>query len=88
MSGIALIGQVSDRFRISQPLTVFFDQDEGGQIIASDSVFYMYGQGVTRLDALRDYVVSLSEYYDVLATHESDLGDELFRFLQSYLQPV
>ena len=85
---VALVGQLSSRFILAQPITVNFEEEEGGKIIASDDVFYMYGQGFTRQEALSDYVSSLSEYYEVLESQDSQPSIELFQYLQSYLQPI
>ena len=87
-SQIALVGKVSDRFRLAQPITVNFEHEDGGKIIVSDDIFYMYGEGVTRQDALLDYVISLAEYYEVLESQEDAPSTELFLYLQSYLQPI
>jgi hypothetical protein len=85
---VALVGEVSERFRLIQPIIINFEQEHGGKIIASDDIFYMYGEGNTRRDALRDYVSSLSEYYALLESHEDVPTVKLFSYLQTYLQPI
>jgi hypothetical protein len=85
---IVLAGEISERFRLLQPITLDLEEAGRGEIIASDNVFYMYGQGATRREAVADYVSSLSEYYELLESHEDEPSVELFRFLQSYLQPI
>ena len=85
---VALVGEVSDSFRLIQPIIINFEQDQGGKVIASDDIFYMYGEGNTRRDALRDYVSSLSEYHALLESHRDAPSVQLFSYLQSYLQPI
>jgi hypothetical protein len=85
---VSLVGELSALFQLIQPLTISFEDGGDGRIIASDDVFYMYGEGATRQEALRDYVSSLSEYYEVLESHDDAPTVELFRHLQSYLRPV
>ena len=82
---IALVGPVSERFNLTQPLVINLEQEDGGKIIASDDIFFMYGQGVTRQEALRDYISSLSEYYELLEGHQDVASIALFTYLQSYL---
>ncbi len=87
-SQIALVGKISDRFRLTQPITLNLEQEEGSKMIASDDIFFMYGEGLTRQDALRDYVSSLSEYYELLEGHRDAGSVRLFKYLQSYLHPI
>jgi len=87
-SQIALVGEISDRFRLAQPITLNLEQEESGKMIASDDIFFMYGEGVSRQDALRDYVSSLSEYYELLEGHQDAASVNLFKHLQSYLHPI
>jgi len=82
------VGEVSDHLRLTQPLTIDFEEAGGGKIIASDDIFYMYGEGATRQEALRDYVCSLAEYYELLESYKDAPGVELFTYLQSYVQPI
>jgi hypothetical protein len=82
------VGEISDHFRLIQPLSLDVEEADGGEIIISDSIFYMYGQGATRREALVDYVSSLSEYYELLESHEDAPSVALFQFLQSHLQPI
>jgi hypothetical protein len=84
---VAFIGQVSTVLRLIQPITVDFEYD-GGKIIASDDIFFMYGEGATRLQAVRDYLSSLAEYYELLESQRDESSGELLHFLQTYLQPI
>jgi hypothetical protein len=85
---ITLVGEISDLFQLIQPLSISFEDGDRGRMIASDDIFYMYGEGATRQEALRDYIGSLSEYYDLLESHDDAPTVELFHYLQSYLQPI
>src|SRR5688572_14532590 len=62
---VTLAGEIFRDYSLVQPLVVSLEQ-AGGKIIASDDVFYMYGEGHTRQEAVRDYLSSLAEYYELL----------------------
>jgi hypothetical protein len=85
---ITLVGEVSEHFRLLKPLSIELEEAGEGELLASDGVFYMYGQGATRREAVADYVSSLSEYYELLESHDDAPSVELFHYLQSYLQPI
>lgn len=85
---VALVGQMSARFRLTQPITVDFEYDDGGKIIVSDGIFYMFGEGITREQAVLDYFSSLAEYYELLESQKDVSSGELLHFLQTYLQPI
>lgn len=87
-SQIALVGEISERFRLVHPIAVNIEHDDAGKIVVSDDVFYMYGEGVTRQLAVEDYVSSLAEYYDLLKSQEDAPSIDLFLYLQRYLQPI
>jgi hypothetical protein len=85
---VSLVGEISDLLQLKQPLAINFEDGGGGKILASDDIFYMYGEGATRQEALKDYVSSLSEYFELLESHNDAPSIELFHYLQSYLQPI
>lgn len=85
---VALLGEISDRFSLKQPLVVDLEVNNDGGITASDNVFYIYGTGTNRKEALRDYVTSLCEYYELISEYDDKHAAGLFNFLQSYLQPI
>jgi hypothetical protein len=87
-SQVVLLNEISDRLRVVQPILVDFEEGDEGRILVSDSIFYMYGEGATRMQALRDYISSLAEYYELLESHDDEPSVALFRHLQSYLQPI
>ena len=85
-SQVTLAGDIFEGFWLVQPLVLNFEQGDG-KIIASDDVFYMYGEGITRQDAVRDYLSTLSEYYRLLESCDDAPSAELFLYLQTYLHP-
>jgi hypothetical protein len=80
--------QVSANLTLLQPITVDIEYDEGGKIIVSDSIFYMYGEGVTREQAVLDYLSSLGEYYQLIESQTNRHSVGLLHFLQTYLRPI
>ncbi|MGZ5437185.1 MAG: hypothetical protein ACXWID_18415 [Pyrinomonadaceae bacterium] len=85
-SQVVLVGDVLERFRLVQPIVVNLEQADG-KIIASDDVFFMYGEGITGLAAVHDYLSSLAEYYELLESYDDAPSVELFSYLQTYLLP-
>lgn len=83
---VALVGDVLEHFRLVQPIIINFERGDRGNIIASDDIFYMYGQGFTLQEAMRDYLTSLSEYYSLIESHNDAPSVGLFSYLQTYLQ--
>jgi hypothetical protein len=84
-----LSGSVWSGWRLVQPLLLTLERDEDGCYIASDDQFAVYGDGGTLAEALQDYIVSLIEYYEILAARaDDDLPTQaLFRRLRLYLNP-
>jgi len=68
-------------------MRIRIDRDDG-RIIASDDEFAVHGDGETEQEAVRDYIASLLEYYDLLSVRamEDDHTMVLFRRLQEYLK--
>lgn|SRR5882724_1608614 len=84
---VALVGDIFERFILAQPIILNFEHADAGKIIASDDIFYMYGEGNTRQEAVRDYLSTLSEYYALLESNDDAPSVELFSYLQTYLHP-
>lgn len=53
-------------------LLITLEQDEDGLYLASDDQFAVYGDGETLAEALKDYIVSLIEYFEILAAHATE----------------
>lgn len=58
---IALAGELSACFRLIQPLVVNMEADNDGSFVVSDDVFFVYGVGQNRREALLDYIDSLCD---------------------------
>ena len=84
---ISLFGRIAPEWKIVQPLLVTVEHDDDS-FIASDDVFLMYGLGDDVVEAVQDYISVLTEYCEVLSSHQDEPSVTLFRLLQSYLQPV
>ncbi len=87
---IPLWGKILPGWEISQPLLVTLERETDGYCIVSDEQFAVYGDGDTPSRALQDYIVSLIDYYQILAARaETDPPTRvLFRRLASYLRPI
>jgi hypothetical protein len=84
-----LVGRISSKWVILIPLVIRIDRDDG-RIIASDDEFAVHGDGETEQAAIRDYIASLLEYYDLLSVRalEDKHTMVLFRRLKDYLKKV
>ena len=83
-----LIGEISNELVVVQPLPINIEVDEDSSYVVSDDVFLVYGDGGNRSNALRDYVDSLIEFYEILKDSQEDLFDQRqFAHLQEYIQP-
>jgi hypothetical protein len=83
-----LYGDIAPGWTIAEPLPVTIERDDDGSYIASDDIFDVYGDAWTPGGALEDYVIALTEYYELLA--ESAEGhpptQALFHHLRQYLR--
>lgn len=84
---IHLFGRVAPEWKIVQPLLVTIERDDGS-FVASDDVFVMYGLGDDIAESVQDYVTVLTEYYQVLSSHQDEPSVALFQRLHNYLQPI
>jgi hypothetical protein len=75
---------------ILQPLQVRIVRDSDGYFNAGDDVFHVYGDGLTREEALQDYKVALVEFYElVVEGAQDDPHDQaLLARLQQYLRRI
>jgi hypothetical protein len=68
-----LVGEIAPGWKIVQPILLTLERDDDGCYIYSDDRFAVYGIGDTPAEALRDYILSLIDYHQILAAHaESD----------------
>lgn len=84
---ISLFGPIARAWRIAQPLLITIEYGDNSYVV-SDDIFSMYGIGDDMLSATQDYVSALTEYYDVLSSHDDQPSVRLFHQLQGYLQPI
>lgn len=86
-----LSGEIRPGWVAHEPITVLFEEEDDGTIIASDDISVVYGVGDTWQEALDDYVDSLIEYYKLVANDAERRGTgertRLKRFRQ-YLRPA
>ncbi|MCZ7569917.1 MAG: hypothetical protein M5U01_15220 [Ardenticatenaceae bacterium] len=87
---VLLPGPIAPGWNLVQLLAVALEQDDDGYYIASDDLFVVYGEGETQTDALQDYIVSLIEYYQLLAAEAAPDNPPVlaqFHHLRRYLRP-
>ena len=58
-------------WELIQPLTVTIERDDDDSYIVTEDSFLVYGVGDSLGTALRDYVVSLVEYHDLIVARGS-----------------
>lgn len=90
ISQVFLYGNILSGWAIVQPLTLNVEKEEDGTQVVSDDIFLVYGNGDTQGEAIRDYVSSLVEYFQLV---EEGARTELFDkkqliVLQSYIQSL
>lgn len=74
-------------WRLVQPLTLQYEQDTDGSHLVSDNIFLVYGVGDSIAEAMRDYTISLFEYYEIVATNVTDEATaRQLAQVQQYLQ--
>ncbi|MBM4461427.1 MAG: hypothetical protein FJ011_27330 [Chloroflexi bacterium] len=82
-----LNGLIAPGWQVIQPITLTCERDADGYHVLSDELFGVYGDGSTADQALHDYVVSLIDYYQLLAARAADDASAraLFGRLRQYL---
>lgn len=87
---VGLVGKCIPGWEILQPLFIQIVHDTDDYYNAGDEVFNVYGDGLTRVAALKDYMVALVEFYELVEEGaQSDPGDQvLLSLLQRYLRRV
>lgn len=80
-----LIGPIAEGWSLVMPITLTIERDEEGAYLASEALTTVYGYGESGPEAIRDYIESLIDYYDIVnsaSMFESlELGDKLRRIL-------
>ena len=85
-----LEGEITRGWELSQPLWITVEREEDGYYVLSDDLFLVYGEGETFRAALQDYIVSLIDYYQLVAkgAKRGPLDQALFGRLRRYLRPI
>ncbi len=86
---IILFGEIIAGWRIVQPLTITIEQSDGLYIV-SDEIFDVYGDGDTEYEAVKDYKISLLDYYQLAESgaHKDEQNQALFDHLRLYISRV
>lgn len=85
---VELRGAIAPGWALVQPLSIWIQQDEDGDYIASDEAFYVYGQGSSLVAAQDDYIWALIEYYEIVSAYEDAPSRQLLAQLRRYLRPT
>jgi len=76
-----------ENWKLLRPFVLRYERDTDGSHLMSDSIFLVYGIGDTIDAAVRDYVTSLLEYYEIIAANVTDEATaRQFAQIQQYLQ--
>ncbi len=88
-SHITLLGSIAVGWTVYQPLRLMIEQEDDGWVVVSDDVFAVYGDGATLNAARQSYIVSLIDYYEMLAehAHEDRFNADQLERLRSCLRP-
>ena len=86
---LVLLGEISPGWQVINPLTITLQPDEDESYIASDDIYAIYGDGNTPSEATQDYIISLIDYYELLAeaAENNPANEALFRHLRTYIRP-
>jgi hypothetical protein len=80
-----LIGPVARGWVLVAPITLTIERDEDGAFLASETVTSVYGYGQSGPEAIRDYIESLIEYFEIVSGatgfESLALADQLGRYL-------
>ena len=87
---LLLVGEIAPSWILIRPLLVEVEQDEDGSYIMSDVTFGVYGHGNTVIEAKQDLIITLIDYYELLAerAEQEPLTYIQFRRLRLYLDRV
>jgi len=83
-----LYGIISNEYTIVQPLQITIEQDDNDSFVVSDDIFLVYGDGNTKQEAIKEYVESLIEYFQLVenGAASNHFDKMLLSELQSYIQ--
>jgi hypothetical protein len=69
-------------WRLRQPLLIKLEKSEDGMFVVSDYCSVVYGIGDTPNEARADYVMSLTEYYELVSARAGTADEPNFQLLQ------
>jgi len=83
-----LVGRIHPDLFIAQPLQINIEQEEDETYIVSDDLFLVYGSGRDQSEAMKDYVLSLVEFYQLIKKNAAlnPFDNQLLTHLQTYIQ--
>jgi hypothetical protein len=84
---ILLFGEIAQGWIIKNPINLTIEK-EGTLFIVSDKVFWIYGDGDTKSDAIDDYIFSLIDYFQLIesSTDNNRLNQQQLNHLRLYLR--
>ena len=83
-----LVGRIHSNLFLVQPLQINIEQDEDETYVVSDDLFLVYGSGKDQSEAMKDYVLSLVEFYQLIKKNAAlnSFDQQLLTQLQTYIQ--
>lgn len=83
-----LVGRIHPDLFIVEPLQINIEQEEDETYVVSDDLFLIYGSGKDQADAMKDYVLSLVEFYQLVEKNASSnpFDKKLLTHLQTHIQ--
>jgi hypothetical protein len=84
-----LVGRIHPNLFLVQPLQINIEIDEDETYVVSDDLFLVYGSGKNQSEAVKDYVQSLVEFYQIIEKNavSNSFDNQLLTHLQTYIQP-
>lgn len=85
---ICLFGEISNELIVTQPIQINIEMEEDESYVVSDDIFFVYGYGEDRPEALKDYVSSLFEFYTLVekGAANNQFDKKLFAHLQTFMK--
>jgi len=83
-----LYGDIHPDYFMIQPLQINIEEEDDGTFVISDDIFLVYGYGRDRLKALKEYVSSFIDYFELVQRNsdQNQFDKKLLTHLQTYIQ--
>jgi hypothetical protein len=80
---------VARGWTLVEPLLISIEREDNGWFVLSDDIFPVYGDGATLEEARADYVRTLIDYYELLATRARENAHDAreLEHLRVYVRP-